>query len=200
MSSVSADKYLNAAEKAHSLRETAVDRRLRPISKNRVQNYYHAALALFVAGWDAYINSLVREFFDMISDPLDTKFHAVWSIASERAENALKKFNTPNWENTRGLLVQHIGYDPINDWVWQQRRMGAQEVRERLNEILKVRHSFAHGFSVPAYSWIQNNSGRIRLTNKSLVDVDALFNHLVNVTDRGMHRHLKQTYSIDIWY
>ncbi|MCP3967835.1 MAG: hypothetical protein GY718_16030 [Lentisphaerae bacterium] len=54
--------------------------------------------------------------------------------------------------------------------------MGAQEVRERLNEILKVRHSFAHGFSVPAYSWIQNNSGRIRLTNKSLVDVDALFN------------------------
>ncbi len=69
-------------------------------------------------------------------------------------------------------------------------------VHMKLNEILRVRHSFAHGFSIPAYSWTQSPNGRVRLTSKALSDVGAFFDHLVRVTDNGMKQHIEQTYSI----
>ncbi|NES24107.1 MAG: hypothetical protein F6K41_35655 [Symploca sp. SIO3E6] len=153
MPSPAAVKYGLASKKAQILRQTATDIRLRPVSRNQAQVYYHSALAAFVAAWDAYINDLVRNFFDATSNPLDTKFHAVHTIARGKAEQALNKFNTPNWENTRNLLAECTGYDPIGDWIWRARHMNGVAVRQRLNEILKVRHSFAHGFSIPAYSW-----------------------------------------------
>ncbi len=130
------------------------------------------------------------------SNPLTPEFHAVHSLVKEAAERALIRFNTPNWENTRNLLVQQTGYDPINDWIWNRRGMGVHQVHEKLNEILRVRHSFAHGFPVPAYSWTQSPNGRIRLTNRALLDVGAFFNLMVSVTDKGMQQHIELTYSI----
>lgn len=124
MPSQASDKYCDTTNRAISLRKTATDNRLRPMSEVQIQIYYHAALAAYVAGWDAYINNLVREFFTVTSNPLSPEFHAVHSLAKEAAERALKRFNTPNWENTRNLLFQQTGYDPINDWIWNRRRMG----------------------------------------------------------------------------
>jgi hypothetical protein len=67
--------------------------------------------------------------------------------------------------------------------------MEGLDVRNRLNETLRVRHSFAHGFGMPAYDWTQVPSGRVRLTSKALQDVKAFFKNLVNATDRGMKLH-----------
>ncbi|MEH2169888.1 MAG: hypothetical protein V7K41_25205 [Nostoc sp.] len=96
-------------------------------------------------------------------------------------ERSLKQFNTPNADNSRNLLFQYTGYDPINDWVWSKRSMNALVTRQMLNDILQVRHSFAHGFPIPAFSWTQTPTGKVRLTAKAIKDVDALLQYLVAV-------------------
>jgi hypothetical protein len=189
-------KYKNLSNTGRTLRETATDSRLHPISRSQTQVYYHSALAAFVAAWDAYINELVRNFFTATANPLDPKFHAVHAIARDTAERALDRFNTPNSENTRKLLIENTGYDPIADWLWSARSMSGLAVRQRLNEILRVRHSFAHGFAIPAYSWTQTPTGKVRLTAKAIDDVDSFFRHLVAVTDLGMKQHIQTIYGI----
>jgi len=196
VASPAALKYTTASNTARTLRETATDPRLQPISRSKTQVYCHSALAAFVAVWDAYINELVRNFFAATANPLDPKFHAVHSIARNAAERALERFNTPNWENTRTLLIQNTGYDPIGDWVWPARSMSGLAVQQKLNEILKVRHSFAHGFAIPALSWTQTATGRVWLTANAIDDVDVFFTHLVNVTDLGMKQHIETSYSL----
>jgi len=160
------------------------------------ERLYHSALAAFVAVWDAYINELVRNFFAATANPLAPKFHAVHSIARDAAERALERFNTPNAENTRNLLIQNTGYDPIGDWIWSARSLSGLAVRQKLNEILRVRHSFAHGFAIPALSWTQTATGKVRLTAKAIDDVDVFFTHLVNVTDLGMKQDIETSYSL----
>lgn len=183
-----------------TLRTTATDRRFRPILREEVQVYYHAALAAYVAAWNAYISNLVRDFYTIIADASNAGPQGVYAIARQAAEKALERFNTPNWENTRNLLGQYTGYDPIDDWVWHRRGMVGLEVRERLNEILQVRHSFAHGFDMPAYTWTLSPSGSIRLTSKAIQETEAFFKNLVNVTDKGMKTNIDQTYGLPrIW-
>ena len=98
------------------------------------------------------------------------------------------------------ILEQYTGYDPINDWVWTRRGMVNQQVHERLNEILRVRHSFAHGFGMPDYDWTQSPSGRVRLTSKAIQETETFFRNLVKVTDRGMKAHIELTYKLaNIW-
>ncbi|AFY80134.1 HEPN domain-containing protein [Oscillatoria acuminata] len=196
MPSPAALKYQSASNTARILRQTASDPRLQPISRNQTQVYYHSALAAFVAAWDAYINELVRNFFAVTANPLDPKFHAVHSIARETASRALERFNTPNADNTRNLLIQYTGYDPIGDWVWSAKNMSGVAVRQKLNEILRVRHSFAHGFSIPAFSWTQTATGKVRLTAKGIDEVDGFFKYLVKVTDQGMKQHIETNYSL----
>ena len=192
MSSPAASKYLIAASYIQTLRRTAMDRRLRPMLHGEIQVYYHAALAAYVAAWNAYISNLIRDFYDVIADPSDPKFRAIYSIARQRAENALKRFNTPNAENTRNILVQYTGYDPINTLFWGQ--------REKLDDIVKVRHSFPHGFDIPSNAWTQTLSRRGHLTNWGIHETKDFLKNLVNITDSGMKAHIELTYKLaNIW-
>ena len=164
------------------------------------QIYYHAGLAAYVAAWDAYINNLVRIFYNEIDNPSNAEFQAIYTISRQATELALRRFNTPNAEKTRELLQQYTGYDPIGDWVWTRRKMVGLQVRERLNEVLRVRHSFAHGFAIPALDWTQSSSGKVRLTSAAIQETEAFFKNLVNVTDSGMKVHIKLTYGITgVW-
>ena len=170
------------------------------MSQEEIQVYYHASLTAYVAAWEAYINGLMDDFYDVIADSSDLRFDAIYRIARQAAERAGARFNTPNWENTRNLLAQSTGYDPINDWVWPRRGMGRLQVHTRLNEILQVRHSFAHGYDMPPYNWAQSPKGRARLTSKVIQEIEAFFKNLVDVTDTGMAAHIHLIYEISgIW-
>ena len=193
-------KYVTAAKRIRTLREAATDRRIPSKSLSERQVYYHAALAAYVATWDAYINNLVRDFYAEIDKPSSPEFHAIFVISQQAAERALERFNTPNWENTRALLLQYTGYDPINDWGRTRRSKVRAQVQERLNEILRVRHSFSHGFPMPAYDWTQSPNGKIRLTSHAIRDTEAFFGSLVGVTDKGMTAHIEISYGLSgVW-
>ncbi len=157
---------------------------------------YGAAFVAQVAAWNAYIAGLIDCFFQEVANPRVPTFHAMHTLASTAANSCLGRFNTPNAENTRTLIVSCTGYDPWTDWQWRARGMNALTVRTRLNEILKVRHSLAHGYTMPGYSWTQAPSGETRLTAETLTWMRAFFNHLVKTTDMGLKLHLNATYGV----
>ena len=186
---------MNAIGHIQTLHRTATDKRLRPMLHDEIQVYYHAALAAYVAAWNAYIKNIVYDFYDVIPNS-----SPIYAVARQAVERSTERFNTPNWENTQKFLEQGTRYDSINDWVWSQREMSGLQVSVRLNEILRVRHSFAHGFDIPTYDWTRSPSGNIRLTGKVIQETEAFFKNLVNITDSGMKAHIELTYGLaDIW-
>jgi hypothetical protein len=118
MPSPSAEKYSQLQIRAAYLQQIAVDRRIRPLSRNESESYLHAALAAYVAAWEAYTENLVRDFYAATADPLTPQYNAIHTLARNRAVILIEKFNTPNAENARQLLLENTGYDPLPDWVW----------------------------------------------------------------------------------
>lgn len=157
----------------------------------------HAALAMLVAAWEAYLERLVREVQQEISDTSQVRLSAVLSLLKIITEKQVKLFNTPNADNARALLYGHTGYDPINDWHWPSKNMSGIQTRNRLDEVLRVRHSFAHGFPIPTdIQWAKNRNSPGTLNIKALKAVDGFLSHMVKITDSGMTRHLSTVFSL----
>ncbi len=192
MPSPAATKYKSLAANASVILKADRSR----LGREDVQALYGAAFVAQVAAWNAYVVELVRCFFQLVANPTIAQFHAMHTLATRAAESLLDRFNTPNAENARNLIIASTGYDPWPDWQWPARGMNALDTRLRLNEILKVRHGLAHGFAMPAYSWTQGPSGQTRLTMKDLAWTQAFFNHLVTTTDLGLKTHVVAIYQV----
>ena len=108
-----------------------------------------AAVAQAVGCWEGYIEGAIREFVTKTrimaqrrSWPLIIQFEAlVDKLASE--------LNTPNWDKTRELLIVITGMDPHPAWVWAPKFSNSTDTKQFFDGLMQVRHSFAHGFSVP---------------------------------------------------
>lgn len=194
MSSLSHVRFLSSVEAARDLRVVVKDARLRPISHAQKTRFLHAALAIYVAGWDSYLNQVTAEFVQKIANPTDAGYISLHSLISPIVEQKLKKFNTPNWENSRELLITCTGYDPISDWAWRKAHLNRQQSQDFLNGILKVRHSFAHGFAIPTFAWTQTPTGRIQLNDQALQRIERFFSHLVSATDNGLVVHGRRSF------
>jgi hypothetical protein len=197
MPSPAAFSFSASLQKARILSSFAGDARLRPLSTDTAQICLHAALATYVASWDSYIKKLVIEFYSETSDPLSPSFFSFHTLLKSLMETASERLNTPNAENARNFLILYTGYDPIGDWIWPRRNMGGLDVRLRLNEIFRIRHSFAHGFQMPAFNWNTSRSGQARLTAAIIRDIDSFFINLVKRTDRGMKTHIMTSYNLE---
>lgn len=162
--------------------------------------FLHAALATQVASWDAYVKALASEYFSVTADPSQPRFNALHTICDSAMIIAKDKLNTPNSENTREFFLKYTAFDP---WpCWAGVRFGTMPlsstlyVRERLNEIFKVRHSFAHGFTMPGYSWNQNVSGSPQLTCAILQSTSVFFSDLCRNTDKAMAMHIASQHGL----
>lgn len=161
------------------------------------QALFGGAFVLQVAAWNAYTADLIGCFFQGVANPLSVNYHAMHTLARAAADAKLGRFNTPNAENTRNLILSCTGYDPWNDWQWAARGMNALATRVRLDEILKVRHSLAHGGpTMPGFAWNRSPSGQTRLTVSVLDWTRRFFNHLVATTDSGLRTHVVATFGI----
>ena len=167
------------------------------IAEAHKESCLHAALAGFVASWEAYLERLVREVQQQIADPSHARLSAILALLKPISEREVKRFNTPNAENARNLLIDHTGYDPINDWHWPKETLTGPQTRTRLDEILRVRHSFAHGFPIPTdIAWARNRNSNGHLTISALRNVDRFLSHMVKITDAGMSAHLASAFGV----
>ena len=194
MASQAAVRYTDTVKRVRFIRDTANDVRLRPLARGRARILLHASLAGYVAAWEAYLEQLVREFFQVTADPLNPHYNAIHTLLRDHSTGALDRFNTPNADNARNLLIAYTAFDPYPVWIWPARNFNGVQVRDRLGEILKVRHSFAHGFSMPAYSWNTTARGDVRLNWDIVAMTERFFGNLVTRTDVGMNVHVTITY------
>lgn len=194
MPSPAAYKYAQDATRAKTLREAA-SLYLRS-SGDEKQVLYGASLAASVAAWDAYVNGIVRDFFQVTASPLVPSSSAHHQLAREMAESLLKSFNVPNSENVRNLLIRATGYDPWPDWEWRTKSLNSLLIRQRLQEIVKARHSIAHGFALPSFSWTMSRRGQPSLTAAVLRWNEAFLANVVRRTDNGIARHVSSAYAL----
>lgn len=197
MASKSRQKYLDSAQRSDGLR--VVGTSLRGgihISKRR--DLYHACLTLHASCWNTYIKDIVNEFLDKTYTIASSTQREFCDIARMNAKQKLEKFNTPNFENSRNILLNCINFDPLSSWHWEPHFPSHVLVQQRLNEILKVRHAFAHGHTPPTYSWAPIRSGVLALTSKSLIEIHSFFKKLVLLTDNGIAQKLKEDHHISV--
>jgi len=187
--------------RAHALEEGARIYKGRAILSERAQIVLHAALAFHVSAWQVYLKEIVNDFFQVVANPTHTQYSSLHLIASNLSRSHAAKLNTPNWENSRQLLVETLSFDPYAFWVWSKRHWNAQMVQQRLNEILKIRHSFAHGSSIPVYPWLIGPGGAARLTCGNVRETHLLLANLVRSTDKALHLHIQANYGVTAaWY
>ncbi|MEQ6435758.1 hypothetical protein V8Z74_12055 [Comamonas sp. w2-DMI] len=163
------------------------------------QVFLHAALAYQTATWDVYVKSIVSEYYMVISNPGNQAFLAMHSIAKSRMEKAQEKLNTPNSENSRNFLMEYTGYDPWGDWLGAGRVYGYTsilQIKNHLNEIFRLRHSFAHGFTMPTFHWNQSPNGTAQLNVEILRKTGIFFQKLIQGTDAGISQHIAVQHGI----
>lgn len=156
---------------------------------------YRASVVMICAAWESYVEELVICYYKETSPfklMLPNPHHG---IAQDLATRFVGRFHTPNSENVRNLLLQYTGYDPWPDWIWPSSRLNSMQCRDRLNEILRVRHSVAHGTPLPPVNWTMSNKGRSGLSARSAKMCQAFLRQLVAKTDAGMKHHLITRFS-----
>lgn len=198
MSSLAYLQYVAQREKSDYLISHAAALRKKN-ELNAKQVFLHAALAYQTATWDVYIKSLATEYYNATIQTNNSSYFAIHSIAKSRMEKAKEKLNTPNSENCRTFLIEYTNYDPWVDWIPAGSVYGYTsilQIKSHLNEIFKLRHSFAHGFSMPVFLWNQNTTGTAELKVETLRKTNNFFKKLIEQTDAGMSKHISVQHSI----
>jgi RiboL-PSP-HEPN len=109
-----------------------------------------AAIAQAVGCWEGYIEGALKEFVSKTRVQAHRKAWPLIVQFESLVDKLAADFNTPNWEKSRDLILNVTGMDPFSSWIWSPRYINPSATKEFFDGILKVRHSFAHGFSVPS--------------------------------------------------
>lgn len=162
--------------------------------------FLHAALTTQIAAWDVYVKAITLEYFSATSDATNAKFSALHSILQSRTIEAGKKLNTPNSENCRNHLLIFTGFDPWPCWVninfGTNLLASSLLIRNRLDEIFTLRHSFAHGLTMPTHTWNTNSSGSAHLSCLIVRHTKTFITQLCEKTDHGIALHIASQHSI----
>lgn len=199
MASASIQSYRIAARRASLLTKHAAKKRNKAEAEAK-SAFLHAAVAAHVSSWDAYVKQIAEEYFNKAANPKDPRYSAFHALLLAEMRAKRDKLNTPNSDNTRVFLMNTTGFDPWPVWTgitaFGGNLTSTLFVRNRLDEIFKVRHSFSHGFSMPGYAWNTDAHGGVRLTCQILIEVERFFTQLVLRTDIGLASHMSKQHGV----
>jgi hypothetical protein len=161
---------------------------------------HRAGVVLAVAAWESYVEALVLEAFESIRPPVGASQDAILmhSLALTRANQESKGLNTPNAENVRKLFQSTLGFDVVTHWNWTapHRHWSYGQMMARLNEWIKVRHSVAHGGSLPNLDMLKNSHGSYTLRLNHLKACREFMMHIAGQCDTSLSLFLTNTYGI----
>jgi hypothetical protein len=158
---------------------------------------HRAGVVLVVAAWESYVETVLKEAFaSVVASAAGGPSWASHILKLKEAEvkKAAGEFNTPNAENVQRMFKAALDFDPIPAWKWRapQRNWNSNQMKERLNAWVRIRHSVAHGGELPNnITWIQApTTHKPRLHLPLLKDCKAFFEHVVDQTDQAFRSWL----------
>lgn len=189
MSSQALRRFAEARRKARRLSDLSTDIRLRPLIYADTEPPLHASLAAYVSAWESFVESITLEFLDKQIVVSQAKASSFAKILRDEAARAVERFNTPNFSESRNLILRFTGFDAYPVMQSSRLRMTSAQAESRLNEVLKVRHSFAHGHSLPSFVWLTRYAHQSRLTKQAVRNVETLLGDLSVNVDKGLAGH-----------
>lgn len=160
------------------------------------ESILQAALSMQVSALENYFKKVISDYLGICYEcDVDSLALHYNDLLLKRLSEYKKRVNSINSEKARDLLINFSGFDPWSDWVFI--KFGSEilqntiHVRNRLDEVVDIRHAFAHGVPMKEYSWIKHKSmltcADLRATNKFLCT-------LVEKTDRGFSRYIRENH------
>jgi hypothetical protein len=193
MPSQALQSFLAARHKARRLSDLSTDKRLRPLRYEEIEPPLHASLAAYVSGWEIFVESITLEFLDKQITVSSAKASLFAKVLRDEASRTIARFNTLNFNESRDLILRFTGFDPLSVMNSSRLAMTSTQVQTRLNEILKVRHSFAHGHALPPLAWLTRYAHQSRLSKRAVRSVEALLGDLSENIDRGLAAYAATT-------
>lgn len=113
------------------------------------QTCMKAAIANSVGCWEGYVEAVLKEFVAKTRINANRRGWALITQFEVMVDKVTSELNTPSWEKVRELLISITGIDPYTSWIFRPTFSNQQDSKEFFDGVMKVRHAFAHGFSVP---------------------------------------------------
>jgi hypothetical protein len=145
--------------------------------RNTKQRFlYQGYIVYLVASWQAFIQTLAQDSFDSLNDiyPLSESQQK----ESEELSNAINRFNTPLTYHIDKLIQKATGIERISShWHWN--KMTNDLAKQRLAELLNIRHEIAHaGYSKSRLSFDGNLEHMDFLYNLGSIMNNVIGNHI----------------------
>lgn len=188
----------NLVEVHRASGQNKIGRRYRETSINR------AVVVVAVACWQAAAEDFATCVLEAGTPGAQDAVSAdTYRVIRSRAEQEIKRFNTPNAKNVRTLL-RGVGFDPRPHWTMPvpgSPPLGPEAVEERINAWVRLRHEVAHGAPSLTKSRVlqsvrENRSGastwepQLRLNDAEACI--AFFRRLAHITGQALAKELTQ--------
>lgn len=117
--------------------------------------FLHASYMIFlVALWQTFWVRLSKVAFECLTN--SNPHPAFNENLLAQFENTLKRFNTPDAENIDKLIKVATGINKLSNH-WRVRELSNKATKQRLKDILEIRHKIAHtGYSSTPLSYDEN--------------------------------------------
>ncbi len=120
--------------------------------ESKLRVLHKAGIALLVAAWETYIESLLEEGILRISDSAlsgndsNIKYKTLQELIKENVQQATNRLNTANSNNVLILFRNCFGIGDIRR-SWGRPGMDWEKAYTALDQLLRERHAIVHGAS-----------------------------------------------------
>lgn len=130
-----------------------------------------------IAFWQVFIEDLARYGFRQIEKSEGSRI--LKTIAKNKLDDSLSKFNTPNTKNIDTLFKDALGISKISDH-WQSQEFTRNEATTTLSKLLEARHKIAH-----------EGTASVPLSYKKNFEKMEILMKIAELTERAVFEELK---------